>query len=116
MSEKDEKELIDFYFDNKNRIGNKEIKIVPPDGIKSITLSYNFVWDLWYLAFERKENINGIDFTCLYNLVIGDKYIAYKSENLDGACFIRDKSEFEVIKIALAFTAEELNKLADNAQ
>lgn len=111
-----EKKIINFYIDNKNRIGNKTIKIVPPDGIKSIVLSYNFTWDLWYFAFKRIERINGIDFTCLYNLVIGDKYIAYKSENLDGACFIRGKSDFEVIKIALAFTSEELNKLADNAQ
>lgn len=118
MNEQDEKELIDIVFDNPNRVGNREIKIVPPDGIKSMMLSYCFKWNNWFLRVGRQENRNGFFFTMYYDIVDeGNKYIAYiGNENHDAEtyCF-RDKSEIEMLKIALAFTTEELNKLADEA-
>lgn len=121
MNEQDEKELIDIVFDNKNRVGNREIKIVPPDGIKSILLSYNFKWNNWFLRFARVENRNGFFFTIYYDVVDGYdevEYVAcFGNENNNSEKYsFRDKSEIEMLKIALAFTTEQLNELADKAE
>lgn len=114
MTEQEERELIDIVFDNKNRIENRVTKIVPPDGIKELTLSYNYKWNCWCVRFKI---LNGL-FYYEYDIIdAGDEYVTYSAngaiDNSEAYGF-RGRSENEMLKIVLKFTTEELNELADN--
>ncbi len=118
MSEEDEIELIDILIANPNRIENRETKITPPVGIKSMVLSYNYKFDVYNLRFGRTESNGAYNFTQYYDLIERmDAYLAFKVEeeaNENTAFF--HTSENEVLKIVLAFTGDDLNKLADAAR
>ncbi len=118
MSEEDEIELIDILIANPNRIENRETKITPPVGIKSMVLSYNYKFDVYNLRFGRTESNGAYNFTQYYDLVeVADTYLAYKVEMTasENTTFFHTP-ENKVLKIVFAFTGDLLNKLADAAR
>ena len=117
MDETYEKELIDIAFNCDDRLGERQTKIVPPEGIKSITLYYIYKLNAYSIRFSRLENVGGMPFTLDYDLIDdfdGNLEVRKVHKYSDNWGF-RDKTENEMLKIALALTTEELNNLADKA-